>query len=102
MRGSWIILVLAGVVPTCAFYVLDWTGGTESLRYISTTAWQWGDPSLTQLALMFLSLFTWMWVKGVMNVFFVAALPFFIADVARRARLRRTRFAEAQERAEVS
>jgi len=95
MRASWIILVLLGLLPVSAFYVLDWTGGTDSLRYISTTAWQWGDPSLSQLALMFLSVFTWTWVKGFMNVFFLAALPFLVADIRRWIRLRQTRRVEA-------
>ena len=95
MRASWIILVLLGLLPVCAFYVLDWTGGTDSLRYISTTAWKWGDPSLSQLALMFLSVLTWTWVKGFMNVFLLAALPFLVGDILRWVRLRRAGVGEA-------
>ncbi len=86
MRTNWIILVLAGMIPTCTFYLLDWTGATESLRYIATTAWQAGHPSLGELVLMFLSVITWTWVKGFMNLFLLAAVPFFIADVLRSVR----------------
>ena len=88
MRANWIILVLAGVVPTCAFYLLDWTGATTSLAYISTTAWDVGHPTVWELVQMFLSVITWTWVKGFMNLFLVAALPFLVADVVRSVRTR--------------
>jgi len=89
VRASWIILVLAGIVPVFTFYVLDWTGGTEALAYISTTAWELGHPSPKELVLMFLSVIAWTWVKGFMNLFLLAAVPFVTADIFRCVRARR-------------
>lgn len=89
MRATWIILVLAGIVPACTFFVLDWSGCTESLAYISTTAWTVGHPSLKDVVFMFLSVITWTWVKGFMNLFLLAAAPFVVADVSRSARARK-------------
>jgi hypothetical protein len=86
VRASWIILVLVGMVPTCTFYVLDWTGGTEALSYISTTGWALGHPSPKELTLMFLSVITWTWVQGFMNLFLLAAVPFGMADILRSVR----------------
>ena len=63
------ILMSMGLLPACTFFVLAWAGATESLRYISTTAWEWGHPSIGEVVLMFLSVITWTWVKGFMNLF---------------------------------
>jgi hypothetical protein len=83
MRASWVVLILAGLVPPCIFHVLDWAGGTEALQYISTTGWELGHPSTWDLVLMFASVITWTWVRGFMNLFLLAALPFIILDLWR-------------------
>ena len=94
MRASWIILVLAGIIPACTFYVLGWTGATESLKYISTTVWEPGHPSSGEVVLLCLTVITWAWAKIFMNVFLLAAVPFAIADAMKVLRSNRRRNAQ--------
>ncbi len=90
MRRSWKILISLGIVPVVVFYLLDWSGATNSLGYISTTMWQVGSPSVWDLLFMFLSVISWTWVKGFANLFLLAAVPFILADIAHSARARRS------------
>ena len=83
VRRIWIVLLLLGVVPAALFFVLQWTGAANNLRYVATTGWQPGDPSVLQIILLFLSMISWAWLKGLGNLFIGAALPFLIADLWR-------------------
>lgn len=89
VRQTWLVLLLLGALPSALFFVLRWTGATNSLHYISTTAWEPGAPSAFDLVCLFLSVFAWAWVKGFMNFFFFAAVPFGVADAVRAWRGRK-------------
>ncbi|HUW55426.1 MAG TPA: hypothetical protein VMZ92_02250 [Planctomycetota bacterium] len=82
MRKTWIVLAVVGVVPALGFYVLEWTGATEALRYVSTTTWRPGSPSLWDLACLAAGLVTWVWLKLLVFVFLLAACPFAVADLS--------------------
>jgi hypothetical protein len=86
MRKTWIILVLLGILPCLAFYALEWGGALDSLQYISKTNWQPGKPSTGDFAQMWLVIFTWAWMKGLLPVFIVSALPLFVTDIVRTLR----------------
>jgi hypothetical protein len=89
LRRTWVVLLLLGAVPAALFFVLKWTGRTDALHHIATTRWMPGDPSAFDLVCLFLSVFTWAWVKGFMNFFFFAAVPFALADAVRARRGRK-------------
>jgi len=80
MRATWITLLVAGIVPGLAFYVLRWFGVTESARFVATTTWTIGSPSLGDLIGMAATLATWIWLKGFTMIFALAAVPFIVAD----------------------
>jgi len=87
VRKIWIGLVLVGVVPALLFHVLKGLGATAVLHYVSTTIWLPPNPTLLQavllplkIALMFVCLITWSWVKVFIYLFIGAALPFMAAD----------------------
>ena len=81
MRATWIVLVILALLPGITYRILDWVGATESLRYISTTVWKYGDPSATDLALLAASLFCWIGAKALLPTFLLAAVPFLICDI---------------------
>jgi len=81
MRATWIVLVCLALAPSVVFTVLDWTGGTECLRYIATTAWRPGDPSVGHLALMAISLVAWIGSKVLLPTFLLASVPFALGDL---------------------
>lgn len=83
MRATWIVLLLLAVLPSLLYPLLLVTGGTESLRFIATTNWQPGDPSVGELFLFALSLLTWLWWRLMLPVLVLAALPFIVGDVWR-------------------
>ena len=81
MRRIWISLLLLGVVPACLFFLFKWTGGVESLRFVSTTRWETGDPAVLDLFCLFGSMVSWAWLRGFIYLFVGAAIPFLVADV---------------------
>ena len=89
MRATWIGLILLGLLPAVSFYILEWTGGTDALRFISTTNWQPGDPSMGELLMLALSLAAWIWLRLMLPVFLLASAPFAGADLYRVLRKRR-------------
>jgi len=89
MRATWIALVCLALAPSLTFTVLDWTGGTECLRYIATTVWRPGDPSVGHLALMALSLASWIGSKVLLPTFLLASVPFALGDLRSVLRSRR-------------
>lgn len=83
MRRIWIGLLLAGVVPIGIFYLLLWTGMTDSLSYVSTTNWQPGSPSLLDLILLCLSMITWSWTRGFAHILIGAAVIVALLDFSK-------------------
>lgn len=81
MRKTWIRLALLGVLPALGFFVLEWTGATKALHFISTTMWRPGSPSLWNLCCLAASLMTWVWLKVLVFVFLLAVCPFALADL---------------------
>jgi hypothetical protein len=88
-RKTWVMLLLLGVVPAMMFYPLEWSGAADNLRYVSTTVWQPGDPSVLQLVALFASMIAWAWLKAFIYLFAVAAVPFVVADVCAAVRGKR-------------
>ncbi len=86
MRKTWIILVLLGILPSLAFFALELGGALDALQYISKTNWEPGAPSTADFAKMWLVIFTWAWMKGLLPVFIVSALPLFVTDIVRTLR----------------
>jgi len=97
MRSTWVVLVLLAVLPALGFYVLDWTGSTYALRYVSTTTWQVGSPSVFDLCCLAASLVTWLWLRLFMFVFLLAAFPFALGDLVRALRRRGLNRKELQQ-----